>query len=227
MKSQRINSLLISLLVFLLVLTIPIGAQDSTHKMEMKVAPAYPLSNHWIFVVDGSDSMRGVFDKVKRSFSEFKEFQADEVYYAAITFDDPSMERFREWERGSPDTLDEITKWVNVRERNRIPVNSYGIRAIQMALEQSEEELTIILITDGGFTEVCRHNGDFSVISNVIESGQQARVNRGLSQALICSIGIENKHYTAGNKPSDERCQEFMASVGSQWGGGYFLISEK
>lgn len=223
---KRISSIFLALLIFLLVLSAPIKAQ-STYKVEMVVAPAHRLSDHWIFVVDGSDSMRGVWDKVSEGFGEVTAFQIDEVYFAAITFDDEGMERFRDWESGSVDGLSALSIFINSRERGRRPVNSYGMRAIEMALEQSVDELTIFLITDGGFTEVCRAGGNFSIIRDGIARAQQKRVDGGLSQALICTIGIENKNYTAGNKPSDEECQGFLSSIGSQWGGGYFLVSEK
>lgn len=192
--------------------------------MEMVVSPAEPLSKYWIFVVDGSNSMDGIFGKVRKAFLTATAGASDEWEFAAITFDDARMERFRDWVKATPDELVSLEQWIRFRERNRRPVLSYGATAIRMALAQNKRELTVILITDGGFTEVSRAGGNFQVMRDVFEAGQAHRANNGLPYALVCCIGIENKNYTAGRKPPDADCQAFLKEMGERWRGGYFLV---
>lgn len=224
----------VSAVAALLIAVVPLLGQDNNQvhrspntEIVMVSRPAQHLSKDWVFVVDGSASMKGVFAKTKRAFFEATSFSSDDWHFAAITFDDAGQERFRDWVDASLDELSRLETWIDERPRSRKPVLSYGAKAIQMALQQEKRELTIILITDGGFTEVSRAGGNFQVMRDVIDDGQQWRSNRNLPHALICCLGIENPHYRAGNKPPDGQCQDFLRGVGERSGGGYFLVRNR
>lgn len=221
---RKILAVLFACIVGIAVAAPGTNVQQEDITIEMVVSPAEPLSKYWIFVVDGSNSMDGIFTRVRRAFFTAAEQGTDEWEFAAITFDDARMERFRDWAKATPDEFTAAEQWIESRERNRKPVLSYGATAIRMALAQRQRELTIVLITDGGFTEVSRADGNFQVMRDVFEAGQAHRLNSGLPYALVCCIGIENKNYTAGRKPPDADCQAFLREMGERWRGGYFLV---
>lgn len=183
------------------------------------VPPKTQLTKNWVFVVDTSHSMRGVFDKARAAFLHATSFPTDELFFSAITFNNQNMEKFRDWRPSSVQEFQETSRWIESEMR----VLSYGRRAMEMALHLERPELTIVLITDGGFTEACEGRG-FDTIRRTITDGQEWRRNNGHGAALICSIGIENIGYTAGGKPSDADCQAFLREIGDQHGGGYFLV---
>lgn len=187
--------------------------------IEQKVSPASPLTQNWVFVVDTSSSLWSIFGRIRGSFFELTQYPSDEMNFAAITFNNRGAERFRDWVQSSADEFAATDAWI---ARNRGAL-SYGAKALEMALQQNRQDLTIVLITDGGFTEACYNRG-FNSIRQVINAGQTWRQNRQLGNALICCLGIENPNYTAGGKPSDAACQEFLQEVGTTHGGGYFLV---
>lgn len=201
------------------------GKPDTnSSSMELVIEPKSNFTKHWVFVVDGSSSMRGVFGMAKHAFIRATEHSSDEWDFACITFDDSRMERFREWSVATPEEFKAAEEWIETRPNGRRPVLSYGATAIKMALEQQKDELTVVVITDGGFTEVSRAGWNFQVIRDVFEEGQRYRRGHGLSEAIICTIGIENPSYTAGHKPPDEQCQAFLREIGERWNGGYYLV---
>jgi hypothetical protein len=191
--------------------------------VEMVVAPKQKLTKHWAFVVDNSHSTRGVFDKVRGAFIEATSVPFDEMEFCMIAFNNRGMERFRDWTWASDEEFAASMVWL---AEDKIGVLSYGARAITMALEQERDELTIVLITDGGFTEACYDRG-FGAIEKAIVDGQRARAEKGLGPALICCLGISNPGYTTGGKPSDEVCQEFLRRTGLLYEGGYFVVRSK
>lgn len=191
--------------------------------MEMVVGPAEPLSTNWVLVMDTSHSMRGVFEQAFRAYLEATSFETDQLFFSLVTFNNRGMEQFKEW---APASREEFAKANALIEKEaRRGVLSYGAAALRMALQQPRQNLTLIVITDGGFTEACSGRG-FDGIRKVIEENQAWRVENGYGEAKICTIGIENKGYTTGGKPSDEECQAFLREMGTRWKGGYFLMRQ-
>lgn len=200
-------------------------AQDAPHpqvSVEMKVAPKQKLTNHWAFVIDHSHSTRGIFERVRGAFLEATSFSTDEMEFCTITFNNQSMERFRDWAWASDSEFASATEWI---AQDKIGVLSYGAKAIKMAIEQERDMLTVVLITDGGFTEACYGRG-FGAIETAILDGQKTRLDKGLGPAVICCLGLSNPGYTTGGKPSDEECQAFLQRIGTTYGGGYFLVKD-
>jgi hypothetical protein len=94
--------------------------------------------------------------------------------------------------------------------------------AIRDALLQRKKNLTVIIISDGGFSE------PFNEILSEIATWQLWRENEGLGRAVIASIGIEN-HLSRESKPpypkdTDNVCQDRMEQLGVEGKGGYFLV---
>ena len=183
------------------------------------VAPKARLTKNWVFVMDTSHSMQGVFDKSRAAFIHATSSTTDELFFSVITFNDPGMTKFRDWQPASEREFREATRWVEREMR----VLSFGQQAIEMALHQQRRELTIVLITDGGFTEACEGRG-FGTMRQTFADGQKWRVDNGYGQALICALGIENIGYTNGHKPPDADCQAFLREMGDLYNGGYFLV---
>jgi len=190
---------------------------------EMIVEPDGGITNRWVLVMDTSHSMRGVFAQTMKAYLEITEFPTDELFFSLVTFNNRGMEQFKDWVGASED---EFTKASDLIEKEaRRGVLSYGATALRMALRQERDELTIIVITDGGFTEACEGR-EFGSIRRVLEENQQWRIDQGFGEAKICFIGIENKGYTTGGKPTDEQCQAFFREIGTRWKGGYFLVRQ-
>jgi hypothetical protein len=209
---------IVKYLTSLLLLTMSIALAQQVD-ITNPVAPKTQLTTNWVFVVDTSHSMQGVFDKSRAAFLHATSHPTDELFFSVITFNDRGMERFRDWQPASDRAFREASRWIETEMR----VLSYGQRALEMALHLARPELTIVLITDGGFTEASEGRG-FEAIRRTITSGQEWRRNNGHGSALLCAIGIENIGYTTGGKPSDADCQAFLREVGDQHGGGYFLV---
>lgn len=182
-------------------------------------APQAKLSKNWMFIYDNSHSMRGVFAKARLAFQEATKYPSDELNFNIISFNNESAQDIYGWSQASTDEFDRASKWVN----KHAGILSYGCKAFEMALQSSPYDggpLTIIVISDGGFTE------GFPRMRESIAKGQAWRRDHGLGDALIVSIGIENKWYRAGHKPPDEVCQTFMREIGHTGGGGYFFVHE-
>lgn len=211
-----------AILVSLLVLALPIsGQQTPPVSVEMKVRPYEPLSKRWAIVVDNSHSMRGIFRRARGAFIEATGTRSDQLEFCVIAFNNQSMERFRDWVWATDDELSAAAEWL---EEDKVGVLSYGVKAVKMAIEQERDDLTVVLITDGGFTEASRYG--FDHIENAIEASQRVRDNLGLARAIVCCFGISNPAYRGGNKPSDEECQAFLRRIGTVYHGGYWLVKD-
>lgn len=194
---------------------------------------AVPLTTKWVFMVDTSSSMRGVFSKARRGFAEATRCPQDQLEFAVISF--ANFETLLDWRWATPESLAGADQWIHSENTERLSAHvlSYGVKAFQLALQQDRKELTIVLITDGGFTEACSrwrsaHNfSAFDPIREAIRAGQAWRINRGLNPAIIAAVGVENIDFTAGSKPPDEICQRFLREIGHDNHGGYYLIRNK
>lgn len=236
-------------LICLLLLLLPVICfANGAHSVEVVVNPTKPLTKNWIFVVDTSDSMSGVFHKALAGIRRVTRYPTDEWSFKVITFNNRGMTRRTKWVETSVDTLDAAKAWIENPKFHG--VNSHGLPAIKEALRADKEDLTIILITDGGFTSACENRG-FGKFRQEIADGQAWRVKNKLGKAIITTIGASNTHYSAwctrcirpwlkytphnyslkdwwfsnkGQKPSDKDCQAFLSEIGSTYEGGYLLV---
>jgi hypothetical protein len=215
----------LALAILLLCLSMPASPQGDIAFTEVSAA-TIRLTNRWTFVIDTSSSLKNVFFRVNTAFMEATKYPEDELKFKVITFNNehnvevltvevvPGVFRTT-WQDASPQAFLGAAKWIAAHGG----VRSFGAKAIKLAYEQSTPNLTIILITDGGFSE------GFDEIRAAIRQGKEWRSSRGLSEPVLVTIGIENPNYSAGNKPSDEVCQAFLKEIGEQCGGGYYLVS--
>lgn len=219
------KKLVFSLLIALIIFFLPkyLIAQEPTIEVELISRPSSPLSKNWQFVIDTSDSTRKIFPKLRRALLEVINQPFDEFNFSIITFNNQSMEATKAWCEASKEEFNAADQFV----LTHYGALSYAFKALEMAIKQNKSELTIILITDGGFTEVCRNQGNFALADECINKAQEWRRENNLADAQITCVGLENKNYTAGHKPSDEKCQEYLKGLGERSGGGYILVKNK
>lgn len=200
--------------------------QANTYIFKEVIKPSEPFSTDWAFVIDNSSSIwwkpeRGVIEKILTAFDASTEHPGDELHFCTYAFHDKYRTVYRKWAPASLDAFSNTKKWL---AKNR-GTHSHGKKAIGLALHQKKAKLSVIIITDGGFTSAGYGKG-FGSVRKEIEAGQAWRVANGYSEAIICTVGIENKDYIAGGKPTDEDCQAFLLEIGKKYGGGYFLVSK-
>jgi hypothetical protein len=182
-------------------------------------------SKHWAFVVDTSHSIFGDitgvrqnrFGKIVHAISKFS--GSDYNKFCAVAFNDMcilSYVPYFKWRVGTPENLVAMEEWLNKPDNQG--TMSYAGSAISRALKQRVKELTIFIISDGGFTE------GPDVINKIIAKGQADRIAKGFGEAVICTIGIENHTPPGYPKPSDDICQSWMRNIGTFGKGGYFYV---
>jgi len=222
--------------LFVLMVLIPSFAKPGAITITEVVPPKSRMSTQWTFVIDGSSSLwtEGLQTKcslLKKSNTAFQyatSFPTDELDFNIFLFaGDANKEKhvYRDWAPVNPNEINKARAWMT---DNMGPYNlglySHGGKSIELALKQKIGTLSIIIITDGGFTSACYGKG-FKTIEDIIIEGQNWRLLNGYSKASICTIGIENRHYFGGGKPDDEICQKFLKKIGSDYYGGYFYVS--
>jgi hypothetical protein len=183
------------------------------------------------------------------------------LYFCVYVFHDSTYERKLKWvAAGGPAGRKEFPKakeWI----KNNTGIRSWGLKAIRMAFREknpldknptTNRGLTIVLLTDGGFTEAADYNGgpgakkvlaaplrnhvygrtgSFDLMTKVLKKEQTLRVKKGLYPASIVTIGLENtmadiKYGTEVKRP-DKECQAWLKQIGEDYGGGYFLVRQK
>lgn len=220
--------------ILLVVLACSIAsAQDI--QITTKVEPTARFATHWIFVVDGSSSLwtkqrsNRLVDKMMMAFDRATRMMGDEAYFSVYLFGSKDREKYRDWQPAFPDDIDASKKWIKKRlgnSKDAVGIYSHGKKSIGLALRQLQWPLTVILITDGGFSSYAKHKG-FKDVYNEIRSAQDWRNKNGLGFAQICTFGIENRWYYGGGKPADEVCQSMLEKIGTDWRGGYFYIHDR
>jgi len=249
------------ILSFLIFLTTLCGAQEV--KVIQKVAPKpFAISHNVVFLVDASSTINNYGD-AKAKFSKgwdiiVDKFASDELYFRTYVFHDIGKERKTKWvDAGGPDGLKkfaEAKEWV----QKNTGMYSWGLKALRCALREknpmdknpsSARRLTIVILTDGGFTEaagnksekstkdiinsplkdhIYRKTGSFKVLSEVIEYEQARRVANDLAKATIVTIGLQNliadREYGPSVKQPDFECQKWLKKIGSQYNGGYLFV---
>jgi hypothetical protein len=155
-------------------------------------------------------------EKAHKAFLVATQFPTDELNFCMYTFNDQGVDRFRDWARASPEEFKAAHNWA--RKKWQRGVLSYAGAAIKKALHQKKHELTIIIISDGGFTE------GYQKIKNIIDQGQDWRKKNGYDPAIIACIGIENLYYRTGGKEPDYINQQWLHDIGEDNDGGYSYI---
>lgn len=246
------------LLAFTLLATLTFAGDTPRADVKIVVNPERgAITGRWTFVIDTSDSMGGNFHKAVEGLGAVTQSATDEWKFSVIVFNDRGNERWMmvndgntktKWLPMSPTNLAAAEKWISASSQNG--VCSFGNRAVQWALQQEVDELSIFWVTDGGFSTASNNVG-FDPIRNAVRAGQEWRFNRGLRPASITTIGIANPHYSAwcracinpktgrehdyakpdvyyaniGKKLSDRRCQDFLKEIGTDYKGGYLLVT--
>lgn len=210
--------------------------------------PTSRFSKNWVFVIDGSDSMAGIFHRALQGWRSVTQDPTDEWRFCVFAFSDASRTRFFDWRPATPDDFKAAEAWVE--HRNQQGVLSKVREALERALRLDSPTLSIVIISDGGFTSASDGRG-FGTIRSVIAEGQGWRHLNGLARATITTIGINNPHYSAwcrrcvldsrtsrphdysipdqplsniGQKASNPDCQAFMQEIGVRYHGGYLLV---
>lgn len=201
--------------------------------------------------------MLDVFHKSLEGFKLVTQMPTDDWQFKLIVFSDLGKQRIfkspndegkqEEWQTASPESFDKARRWANNPQQRG--TQSHGLPALVAALQEPIQDLTIILISDGGLTSACENRG-FAETESIIAKWQAWRSKNNYGMAIITTIGISNKHYSAfcpacnrnkagakhnysipdqwqtnkGHKPTDIDCQAFMQRLGSTYFGGYILV---
>lgn len=206
----------------------PVQQIDDYDMVPVVWNPEWHHTKHWALVVDTSHSIFGTItgvkqDRFRKMLFAIKHFGgSDHIKFCTVAFNDEATVasvHYLKWMPGSPENFHKMEMWLN-KEENQGTM-SYGGAAIARALRQRVKDLTVIIISDGGFTE------EGGYIKELIKLEQQNRVNNGLGKAVICTIGIENHTPPGYPKPSDETCQSWMKEIGNTGRGGYFYVKQR
>jgi hypothetical protein len=177
-------------------------------------------TTNWAFVIDASNSTSKVVGRLLAGFNVAVSHPSDELNFCAFAFNQRWHYKFRSWRSADLYGVEfsRTARWI----RRNIGVNSYAMSAIQGALLQPKKNLTIVIISDGGFSE------DFADILGTIKKSQQWRVDNGYGLAVIATVGIENHLSRLSTPPypkdPDSICQDRMAQIGAEGSGGYYLV---
>jgi len=216
-----------------------VSAHHDTEFVE--IVPTKFVSTNIVFVIDGSSTIRnskGLKGKFYRAWSNISQkLASDEWYFSAYLFGDKGKERHYGWRaaggpKKSREELAKAYKWIAGNKQ----VRSFGNDAMSMAIKSQNplnknammaRTLTVILITDGGFTEATGPTG-YNPTYKAIANAQGWRETNELFEATILTIGLENEIYWSyGVKRPDVECQEFLKVLGTKYNGGYYLVRDK
>ena len=219
------------------------------------------ISHNIVFVIDASSTMYDE-DEIQKKFhlawsTIVNKFAGPhELYFRVYLFSDKREEMRSKWiDAGGPLGLEKFQmakRWIDANAG----VRSWGLRSLRWAMRDkcpldknpaSNTRLTVVLITDGGFTEAAgnRHKnkkraaaidrlafgtylqtGSFEVFDKAIAIEQDRRKRNGLARASIITIGIQNDDpdWGTGVKRPDSECQAWLRKTGEKYGGGYLFV---
>jgi len=217
---------------------LPASAHHNTEFVE--VVPTKFVSNNIVFVIDGSSTIRqskGLKGKFYRAWQGItNRLVADEWYFSAHLFGDKGREKVYPWTAaGGKKSVQELAKLYRWTSKSK-NVRSFGNKALSAAIKSRNplnknkmmsRTLTVILITDGGFTEAVGPTG-YERSYEVAIKAQRWRKANDLFEATILTIGLENKIYWSSHvKRPDAECQAFLKTLGTKYNGGYYLVRDK
>lgn len=194
-------------------------SMDDELEVRVEVRNQQRFTCRWAIVLDTSHSMQYAFQKARKAFNTVIQHPTDQLKFCMYVFNDAGVHRYLDWSDASQKAFDVAEMWS--RQKRQTGICSYGGKAIAAALRQPLQNLTIIIISDGGFSE------GFQEIESIIAEGQVWRVLNGYGKAIICAIGIENELGWRYPKDPDKQCQAFMKKIGTKGEGGYFLVRQK
>jgi len=222
----------------------------------------FAISHNVVFVVDASSTMYDeaeIQNKFELGWNTIvNKFASDELYYRVYIFSDRYEEKCsKKWiSAGGPGGLkkfDKTKKWIIANVGTR----SWGLKSLRMALREkcpfdknpaTKARLTVVLITDGGFTETAgnrpkdkkkaneldkralkgeyENTGSFIVFDKAIAIEQAWRKKNKLTPAVIVTIGIQNDapQWGISVKRPDKECQAWLKKIGEKYDGGYFFV---
>jgi len=195
--------------------------QDVTQHLSIVNQNKDRLSRNWTFVVDSSHSTWNIAGRVLSAFKAVTTFPEDELRFSLYTFNLRGIQAYRDWAEASPEEFSGARAFI----RQHRGVNSYVGGALHDALHQIQDDLTIIVISDGGFSE------RFDDVQQIIRDGQEWRREQGLKIAIICGVGIENMLSRESRPPYPKDtnivCQRRMQAIGRQNHGGFFYLQPR
>ena len=193
------------------------GKKPDNYHMTVIKHPKTQLTKNWAFVIDTSHSMnQDRVEKAQKAFQEATRCPSDELNFCMFTFNDKGVDRFRKWREASPQAFKKAHNWA--RKKWQRGVLSYAGNALRKALQLRKTELTLIIISDGGFTE------GYEKIDCIIRRGQAWREANGYERAIISCIGIQNLYYRTGGKEADSVNQKWLHDIGVANQGGYSYV---
>ena len=212
----------------------PVAAQEETLHVESSwiVSPEQPPTNNILFLIDGSGSMSGDKINVAIDFAmEIAGAPVDDLQIALVTFGN-FVSRWEGMEDINPTTGDPISRpgWAVMPSAENLQAarnwlisnldagstlicpgishvfaSSSGQEDPLGLYSQTVNDLTIIILTDGLFTDQME-SSDGSGILATLARWQKIRAESGLNEAVIGVIGInvegrgdENLRALAGN----------------------------
>lgn len=192
---------------------------DDDYRITLVSEPAQRLTTNWAFVVDNSHSTWNIGARILKGFQAALQYPTDHLRFCSYVFHDRGVHKYRNWVWASEQEFVATERWITQNHG----VLSYAGGAIRDALHQEVAELTIIVISDGGFSE------EGPAIKRIIAEGQQWRIDNGFGRAIICCVGIENMLGPNSRprpypKPANETCQQWMRDIGEEGQGGYIYV---
>ncbi len=142
--------------------------------------------------------------------------ELEDFDFAIITFNNEYNQRLRPWVTATGDEMKAAGAWLQQDAQRGIL--SYGELAVRQAIEMEVVELTVIVISDGGFTE------GFRRIRNAIDASQAMRRELCYNDAIIATISIENDTSRYSSIPNENARRQFMREIGVRWLGGHYLV---
>lgn len=244
-------------------LVFPVSAQEI--KIEVPVMPRpYSISHNVAFVVDASSTMTRSAEMSKKWQMAWDTIvnllSSDDLYVRTYIFHDLNDNKRTKWQDfGGPlgfKKFKDTKKWILENKG----IRSWGLVSLRQALKDknpldknnsTNKRLTVILLTDGGFSEAAGPEkqskkmyakaeklarsgqwgmtGSFKIFDKVIAECQKWRKKKGLDPATIVSIGIQNDDPSWGTsvKRPDKECQKWLKKIGKKYNGGYVYVKRK
>jgi len=175
---------------------IPSYAKPGDITISMVTPPRVRFSTRWTFVVDGSSSLWTknlqakckLLEKSNAAFKYATSFPTDELKFNVYLFAGGAWNEkhaHRSWAPANPLEFRKTRIWMtkNMGAR-KLGLYSHGAKSIELALKQKIKGLSIIIISDGGFTSACNGAG-YGKINKIIIEGQRWRILNGLGKAVI------------------------------------------
>lgn len=193
----------------------PPAKDETTVKLTTVVVPEERLTKRVFFVVDVSGSMKATVPQMIGAIGGILEQPIDDFDVAVVVFND-SYDRWpgyndpkdkkpapAGWAKfPSATAMNVATAWLCLHPGNG---GTNPVGAMELALKEKRDDLSVILITDGIF--------EAEPLLTKIKECQDWRVKQGYGNAVIVSYGIG----------TESAKKDHLAQIGREWGGGFFV----